>query len=58
MNRTGSRCTLVMLTALLLLSAAACFQVGSTTSVSVGVELPAPWGAVTIAEAVRLGYGW
>ncbi len=55
MNRTGSRCTLVMLAALLLLGAAACFQVGRSTSVSVGVELPAPWGAVTIGTAVPVG---
>jgi hypothetical protein len=54
MNRTGSRCTLVILTALLL-GAAACFQVGRSTSVSVGVELPAPWGAVTIGTAVPVG---
>lgn len=58
MNRTGSRCTVALLTALLLLGAAACFQVGNTTSVSVGVELPAPWGAVTIGEPVPVGYGW
>lgn len=58
MNRTGSRCTLLMLTALLLLGAAACFQVGRSTSVSVGVELPAPWDAVTIERAVPVGYGW
>ena len=30
LTRTGSRCTLVMLTALVLLGAAACFQVGNT----------------------------
>jgi len=57
MNRTGSRCRLAIL-ALLLLGAAACFQVGNSTSVSVGVELPAPWGAVTIEEPVPVGYGW
>jgi len=50
----GTRAILTVL----LLGAAACFQVGNSTSVSVGVELPAPWGAVTIAEAVPLGYGW
>jgi hypothetical protein len=49
---------LVVLIALMLLGAAACFQVGSTTSVSVGVELPSPWGAVTIAQPVPVGYGW
>lgn len=49
---------LVVLIALMLLGAAACFQVGSTTSVSVGVELPSPWGAVTIGTAVPIGYGW
>jgi hypothetical protein len=47
-----------MLTALLLLGAAACFQIGNTTSVAVGVELPAPWGGVTIERAVPIGYGW
>jgi len=57
MNRTGSRCRLAIL-AVLLLGAAACFQVGNTTSVSVGVELPSPWGAVTIEEPVPVGYGW
>jgi len=58
MNRAGSRCTMVMLTALLLLGAAACFQVGSTTSVSVGVDLPAPWDGITITDPVPVGYGW
>jgi hypothetical protein len=58
MNRTGSRCTPVVLVALLLLGAAACFQVGNTTSVTVDAELPAPWGAVTIGEPVPVGYGW
>ena len=57
MNRTGSRCRLTIL-AVLLLGAAACFQVGTTTSVSVGVELPAPGGAVPIEEPVPVGYGW
>ena len=48
---------MVMLTALLL-GAAACFQVGSTTSVSVGVDLPAPWDGVTITDPLPVGYGW
>ena len=55
MNWPGSRCRLVMLAALLLLGAVACFHVGRSTSVSVGVELPAPWGAVTIETAVPVG---
>ena len=58
MSRAGSRCSMAMLVALLLLGGAACFQVGSTTSVSVGVDLPAPWGGVTISEPVPVGFGW
>ena len=58
MNRAGSRCTMAMLTALLLLGAAACFHVGNTTSVAVGVELPAPWDEATIEGKVPVGYGW
>ena len=58
MNRTRRRRGFVMFAAVLLLGLAACYQVGRTTSVSVGAELPAPWGAVTIRQAVPMGYGW
>lgn len=58
MNRSGSRASLVVLIALLCLSAAACARNATNWSVTVGMGIPAPWGAVTIGEAVPMGYGW
>ena len=58
MNRSGSPSSLLVLAALLLLGAVACARVGSTMSVTVGFDAPAPWGTVTIGTAVPMGYGW
>ena len=58
MNRSGSRGSLVVLIALLCLSAMACAGHATNWSVTVGMEVPAPWGAVTIGAAVPMGYGW
>ena len=58
MNRSGSRGSLVVLIALLCLGAVACAGNATDWSVTVGMGLPAPWGAVTIGTAVPMGYGW
>ena len=50
----GSACRLMVLAALLL-AASACFKVGNTTSVAVGVSLPGPWDGVTIDGPVVVG---
>jgi hypothetical protein len=48
----------VVLIALLCLGAVACAGNATDWSVTVGMGLPAPWGAVTIGTAVPMGYGW
>jgi hypothetical protein len=58
MNRSGSRSSMLVLIALLCLSAVACAGNATNWSVTVGMGIPAPWGAVTIATAVPMGYGW
>lgn len=58
MNRTGSPGSLVVLIALLLLGALACAGNATHWSVTVGMGIPSPWGAVTIGTAVPMGYGW
>lgn len=58
MNRSGSHCSRLWLIALLCLGAAACVGNASYWSVTVGMGIPAPWGAVTIGTAVPMGYGW
>ena len=44
---------------LLLLGVAACMSTAKTTSVSVGVALPGPWGSGTVIEGpVVVGFPW
>jgi hypothetical protein len=58
MRQQSGRVLLVGAAVLLLLAAEACAGPATTMSVSVGVAVPAPWGAVTIGTAVPIGYGW